>query len=976
MDSGRILEGLNEAQRAAVTSPASVLQVLAPPGSGKTKTLTSRVAYLIAHHGLDPRNIIVCTFTNKAAKEMQDRISGFLGKEVARRLILGTFHSISRRFLSAYGKYIGLDEKFGIADSGDQKAIIGRIVKRLKFQVETNYSRTVQSRISSCKSKGQTVEQWLSTSKANDKHEFALIWGEYEEELRVQNMLDFDDLLLRCCELLRANPQCVGGIEAVLVDEFQDTNNIQYELMELFSQRRQAICIVGDPDQSIYGWRNAEIKNLKKMRERWPETHVEILSENYRTSGAILQAAQEVIEQDEARENKRLMPTHSVGMPAVLRRLPTADTEAQWIVSEVKRTSSLMGGLLNFDDYAILLRSANLSRQVESALGKAGIPYKMVGGHKFFERLEVKLVLDYLRVISHPEQNDAVLRVINVPKRGVGERTLEGLVTEAKEKKMTLWDMVKGVAQGRRRSPVNLTKPAQTGLSQFVNLILTAQKRLKDPPEDKDTLLEYLKFLIEKVGIAKYLQEKDSEDYETRMANVQELVQQASEFANAVQNGEFDEEALVQTLEENITDLTDVAEEADGLLQDLDTVKTGSTEEILIKFLGNVALATDAQKTQDEGPPKPTITISTIHAAKGLEWPVVFIPAAYNGSIPHSRAEDQDEERRLLYVAMTRAQSLLYLSCPVKDQSKNDVTLSPFLSKEGMDGYLVKSGVKIGFDVIKEISIILRRPCPEHIIVRDALAMCEYPQDNRWPESGIIDQGEHKDWGMLGADIDYNNSNRSFKRPKIGQEGSFERKVAVPGFAFATTMDRSGNFSSATTTIPNTGFVSAKDIKIGEPPPRKVSGNSKIESTTISKKKEKELPAGQANLLSFFAKPKQKPISRQNSGDDSETNQALGAQVLTPELSHAAPSFSRGSSTLSTSSIGSLEKSTIDLDGSKENRPSGGESLTKERPVPEMRPASTFHTTSVQGVVSSDRLRRTLGARPRVMNGWAQRMNR
>lgn len=971
MDATRILEGLNEAQRAAVTSPASVLQVLAPPGSGKTKTLTSRVAYLIAHHGLDPRNIIVCTFTNKAAKEMQDRVSGFLGKEVAKKLILGTFHSISRRFLSAYGKYIDLDEKFGIADSGDQKAIIGRIVKRLKLQVETNYSRTVQSRISSCKSKGQTIEQWLSSSKANDKYEFAEIWGEYEEELRVQNMLDFDDLLLKCCELLRSNPQCVGGIGAVLVDEFQDTNNIQYELMELFSQRRQAICIVGDPDQSIYGWRNAEIKNLKKMRERWPDTHVEILSENYRTSGAILQAAQEVIEQDETRENKRLMPTHSIGMPAVLRRLPTAEIEARWVVFEIKRTAMLMGGMLNFDDYAILLRSAALSRQIESALGKEGIPYKMVGGQKFFDRIEVKLVLDYLRVISHPEHNDAVLRIINVPKRGVGDKTLEGLVAEAKEKKIPLWDMVKGVAQGRRRSPVNLTKPAQTGLNQFVNLILTAQKRLRSPPEDQDTLLDFLKTLIEKVGVAKYLQEKDSEDYETRIANVQELVQQASEFANALQNGDFDEEALVQTLEENVMDLTDVAEEADGLLQDLDTVKAGSTEETLIKFLGNVALATDAQKSQDDGPPKPTVTISTIHAAKGLEWPVVFIPASYNGSIPHSRAEDQDEERRLLYVAMTRAQSLLYLSCPVKDQSKNDVTLSPFLSKEGMDGYLVKSGVKIGFDVIKEISIILRRPCPEHTIVRDALATCEYPQDNKWPESGIIDQEEHKDWGMLGADIDHNYTNRSFKRPRIGQEASFERKVALPGFSFATTMDKQGSFSSVTTTMPTAGFVSAKDVKIEEPPQRKTSATQKGEPAAVPKKKQKELPVGQGNLLSFFAKPKSQPPSRENSLDSSNTSEPLSISSRPPAQLHKV------SSNLSTTSVDTIvNRSTTSIDATKENRPNPEESSIKERSVPEMRPASTFHTTSVQGVVSSDRLRRTLGARPRVMNGWAQRMNR
>ena len=472
---------------------------------------------------------------------------------------------------------IDLDKKFGIADTSDQKSIIKRIVGTLNLGADSNLPKTVQSRISSCKSKGQTIEQYLASSKGQDKYEFVQIWGEYEEHLRSSNLLDFDDLLLRCCDLLRAHPECVGGIEAVLVDEFQDTNNIQYDLMMLFSQRRQVICIVGDPDQSIYGWRNAEIANLKKMRDKFPETHVEILSENYRTSGAVLQAAQGVIEQDEQRTKKKLMPTHSIGVPAVLRRLPNTDAEANWLVSEIKRTQALTAGLLSCNDYAILLRSAALSRQIESALGKEGIPYRMVGGHKFFDRMEVKLVLDYLRVISQTSHTEALLRIINVPRRGIGEASLDVLIAAATAKKVPLWEVVRKVAQRGIKLDTKLSEQAIKGLALFSNLIITAQKRLRNPPEDKDTLLDFIKYVLEKVGIPKYLKEKekdnDSVDYDTRIANIQELVQQASEFSVALQNGAYNEEPLLQDL----GDTVEVLFQDDLSVEEGDTSSQSST---------------------------------------------------------------------------------------------------------------------------------------------------------------------------------------------------------------------------------------------------------------------------------------------------------------------------------------------------------------------------------------------------------------
>lgn len=386
-----LLEGLNDAQKSAVTSPASIVQVLAPPGSGKTKTLTARVAYHINHERLQPWNIVVCTFTIKAAKEMKERIKGFVGDKLEAKLILGTFHSVARRFLSRYGQEIGIDKNFGIADTSDSSAILKRIIKRYDYNVEPGHAR---SRISKLKAKGVSADDFRKTSKRVNDNEFAMIYSSYEEHLKAANLLDYDDLLLRCVELLRRSPSCVSTIQAVLIDEYQDTNNIQYELMRLLAQKARRITIVGDPDQSIYSFRSAEIANLHRMRTDYPESIVINLEKNYRSSGRILTSAMAVIEQDESRPQKSLIATHGVGVQPTLRHLASAFVEAKWIVEEIQRSRTLTAGLLDYNDYAILLRSSQLSLQIERALGQAGIPYRMVAGTKFFDRVEIRIILD------------------------------------------------------------------------------------------------------------------------------------------------------------------------------------------------------------------------------------------------------------------------------------------------------------------------------------------------------------------------------------------------------------------------------------------------------------------------------------------------------------------------------------------------------------------------------------------------------
>ena len=651
MDS--ILDGLNPAQYTAVTSPAAVLQILAPPGSGKTKTLTSRVAHLLRHDGFKPWDILCLTFTIKSAREMKERLSRLLGDDAESRLILGTFHSVCRRYLASYGHLIGIRKGFGIADSSDTLNIIKRITKRLKLNIDP---KAAQSRISRSKARNirhTDIALTAAKSKKLDQQEFVTIFEAYESHLSISNLLDYDDLLLRCVDLIRRYPQCVANVEVVLIDEFQDTNLVQFDLMLLFATKHQRITTVGDPDQSIYGWRSAEIKNLKRMQQIYPDTLVIHLKDTYRSSRAILMAADAVIKQDQSRHSKSLSSTHCLGSLPVLRRIPSAEAEASWLVSEIKRTVDLTAGLLRNSDFAVLLRSAALSRHIESALGMVGIAYRMVGGQRFFDRIEIKILLDYLRVVSFPDNNEALARIMNVPSRTIGAMTVKSLLEEAESMNITLWSLIQDMVQGNRVPRTKISKSAEQGMGVLTNIILTARKSMMDTANLSSPML-LLEFVIKKLKFHEYLEKHYEQDHETRWANVEELIAQASECSDLSNFNCSDSDILPH-------------------VEDVDQMSGSATEEALSKFLANVALATELQReadSSDEAGQQGRVTISTIHAAKGLEWPVVFIPSAYEGCIPHSRAEDTDEERRLLYVAMTRAQALLYMSCPVKNSQR------------------------------------------------------------------------------------------------------------------------------------------------------------------------------------------------------------------------------------------------------------------------------------------------------------------
>lgn len=780
-DSDSILKSLNKAQCRAVTSNAPTVAILAGPGSGKTHTLTSRVVWLVQQAGYQPADIIVATFTVKAAREMKERIRKRLGEENERKIVLGTFHSIARRYLATYGKRIGLDSKFAIADDGDSRAIIQRIIKRLDLKIEPSHAKAW---ISKRKSKGTTPTP--KNGKQKDNPSLDICYREYQEHLARANLLDYDDLLVRCVELLEEHPSCVSNVQAVLIDEYQDTNGIQYDLMKLFAQARQRITIVGDPDQSIYGWRSAEIKNLYRLLRDYPETDEISLEENYRSSQLILDLSLKVIQQDTKRYEKVLLPVHTKGTKPVLRKLRSSPVEGEWIVSELRRVTLMFGGSLKNEDVAVLLRSASLSRHIESALGKAGISYRMIGGHKFYERKEIKILLDYLRVVYQPDNNDAVARIINVPRRGIGEATIKSLLEEAEKSKLSLWALLWRHCRGGRQATTKIRPIMEQKLNTELLKIISALRQKAEQISEMGafSLVDLIEQLVNQLNFQKYLEAEYEEEHEQRWANVQELFNLARDFARDFGNPEEEE-------------LPEIAE-----------VQQAKEDDILGRFLANVALASDAQSDDKQQDKTCQITISTIHAAKGLEWPVVFVPSVYGGSIPHSRADDMDEERRLLYVAMTRAKALLYLSCPMYGPQglSNKVDLSPFVSS--FAAAFDQKGPSFDRPVVESIGRILGRVVPSEKAIFDKLPPLFCPEDDKFP----IEPFDPKEADPLDPDAETQSARPPKKqKTRYGPSASGERQWRPE---YATTMEQSDGFTmSSMPAFVTAGALAASKVK-------------------------------------------------------------------------------------------------------------------------------------------------------------------
>lgn len=882
------LESLSPSQYAAATHPPTTcLQILAGPGSGKTRVLTSRVAWLILDpaNKLRPEDILVVTFTNKAANEMKMRLVKLIGKERVDNLVIGTFHSVCARYLRKYGRLISLSNNFSIIDSEDAKRMLKSILKELKAELEKENlelkPEQAMSEISKAKAKEidpvryrQLAEQEAAksasrkapigkqfTGSASFKQVMATIYIMYQKQLVDANALDFDDLLVYGVQLFRRQNQVVRNIRHVLVDEFQDTNITQYELMRLVATASQAVSIVGDPDQSIYGWRSAEIGNLDKMTREFKGTQQARLEENYRSTGAILELALRVVQQDTSRVDKDLYTSHPRGLPVVLKSHASAQLEAAYIASEIKRLVAHYGGVLDYNDFVILLRFNYLSRAIEAELQSRGIDSKMMGGHKFFDRMEVKDLLAYLALADNPGFTPAFIRVVNVPKRGIGDKGVTDLLTMAKAESCSPMELVERVVRGGKNPGI---KPAmKRGLEHLVEAVLAVRQAARNGTP----VAQLLQLLIEKIDYESYLQAQL--DYEARWGNVQELIsfsiivaqntayadtpslsidqiishtlsnqqdtdtgrdaQDDSKLADSLQEVDIkpisrekspmpssihpyfqkhgagkrkpkpstkgdlidlcvssDEDNEAASTEEEpapvkrqrvakkesavndkaihnkddisaksflVSQLDEINEQVDRNTQenpaDHDKESDDEEEEAgpktpLRTFLEASILATDmgTESEEKDGKKKPKVTISTCHAAKGLEWPVVFIPAIEEGCFPSFRCEKPDEiaeERRLLYVAMTRAESMLYLthaSYRMQGGEGKDKVLSTFVTSVAakQDGGCCHAKKAIPFcttrpkvdaEAVRTMVKVTGRDLPTDAKIKEAIAQWE-----------------------------------------------------------------------------------------------------------------------------------------------------------------------------------------------------------------------------------------------------------
>ena len=611
-DVSSILDELNSAQREAVCADNLPLLILAGAGSGKTRVLVHRIAWMIQAEGHSPYSILAVTFTNKAAQEMRARVESLLNLP-ASGMWIGTFHGIAHRLLRTHHKEANLPESFQILDSDDQLRLIKRVMREFQMDEKEWPPRQVQWFINNQKDNGKRAKDIKADGDFFTKV-MLKIYTEYERLCQQSGLVDFAELLLRALELWQHNPALIRHYRQrfahVLVDEFQDTNHIQYAWIKLLTQDLGNITIVGDDDQSIYGWRGAQVGNIREFSKDYQEATVLRLEQNYRSTATILKAANAVISNNSDRMGKQLWTEDSEGDAIQLYSAFNEQEEARFIASQLKQHSE-QGK--SWNDCAILYRSNAQSRVLEEALIIRQIPYRIYGGLRFFERAEIKDSLSYLRLLSSRSDDAAIERVINVPPRGIGNKTIEILRREARSSSLSMWDTALRLVESSE-----LTNRAKTSVSNFIDLINVMEMDSKDMSLHQKTQL-----VIHQSGLmAHYLKEK-GEKAEARKENLEELINATREFEDT-------------EIEDNLSPLD--------------------------AFLSHAALESGESQADDYDE---AVQMMTLHSAKGLEYPIVFIAGMEENLFPHSRSvedpEKLEEERRLCYVGITRAMETLYL---------------------------------------------------------------------------------------------------------------------------------------------------------------------------------------------------------------------------------------------------------------------------------------------------------------------------
>ncbi|KAI9478113.1 MAG: P-loop containing nucleoside triphosphate hydrolase protein [Benjaminiella poitrasii] len=678
----QILSTLNEIQRKSVLSDATTLQILAGPGSGKTRVLTCRVAYYVVEKGFYPGHIIVVTFTNKAANEMKERLNFLIGEKKADQLLIGTFHAICSRILRRYASIVNLDHNFTIADT----SISEDIIKRLKSDPDvpvSEYTRknsrpgAIFSMISKAKSKGLTERQYAELYGDNfETRDIAILFTAYEKELKKLNLVDFDNLLIKACELFTKKKDILSAVKAILVDEYQDTNVVQYDLIKLMMQQTnsKAVTIVGDPDQSIFGWRSAEPKNFTKMQADYKKTTAINMEQNYRSTGIILKAALHVITQDKTRIDKSLYTNNPEGIPIHLVKTRDEDSQAELVAKEIKKVVTYSKGLIQYKDIAVLMRMNFISQQFERTFRSHKIPFTIVGGDRFFDRVEIKDITSYLRFAFNPKDYLSFVRIINVPRRGIGNVSLEKIVKFSAKEGIDLLEATVRMSNGKASFNVNSTMKSK--LKDFSDICIEAKHMMDEKVEVSDII----RYMVDALNYEDYLKEHYFQDHVARWGNVGELINVAKKQShpddihiNPITEEEgttpissnFDEE-LYDVEEVDLSNMPSKVKDEPKEVKDVNSFEVlpddiVSTDPVA-EFLEYCALCSNQKELEEAEGGK--VTIATLHASKGLEWPCVFVVTCNDGIIPFYKAENRNEEGRLLYVGMTRSQFLLYCVSP------------------------------------------------------------------------------------------------------------------------------------------------------------------------------------------------------------------------------------------------------------------------------------------------------------------------
>ena len=607
-----LVEGLNNKQKEAVLETEGPCLVIAGAGSVKTKVLTHKIAYLIEEKGIKPWNILAITFTNKAASEMKERITNLIG-ESSNDMWMGTFHSICVRILRKYIDRIGYNSDFVIFDSSDQKTLVKQCIKALNLDDKIFTDRSVLSEISNSKNEMLTPVQYeLRTNGELRKEKIAKVYELYQRKLKENNALDFDDIINLTIQILTENPDVLEyyseKFKYVLVDEYQDTNKAQFTLVTLLSGRYGNITVVGDNDQGIYSFRGADITNILNFEKDFPGTKIIKLEQNYRSTKSILDAANAVIKHNEKKYEKNLWTEQEGGKLPTVARLDNEYEEANFIVEQINRLKR--EEYYKYSDFTVLYRMNAQSRSIEDIFRRENIPYKMIGGLKFYERKEIKDAIAYLRLIHNQADNLSLQRVINEPKRGIGQTSMEKIEAIAEANNISMYEVIKHAEQyGLNKVYLNSRE--------FINTI----EELSSKKEEM-LISELLKEVLNKTGYTKALELENTAQAESRIENLNEFLTVAMEFE-----------------EEN-------------------------AENSLAEFLESITLSSDIDGMEDA---EDSVTLMTLHSAKGLEFPVVFLIGMEEGLFPSYRSigeqRELEEERRLCYVGITRAKEYLFLTC-------------------------------------------------------------------------------------------------------------------------------------------------------------------------------------------------------------------------------------------------------------------------------------------------------------------------